>query len=313
MARACPACSRPNGDAATKCLYCSEALEPQGLERSEDAGVAPSEVALSPPAAGQSFESKDQHLVVLIPGAKVEDALVEHLATLGRFSAYEARLALQSGRPRIFRRFEDERDALALSTGLDDVAIPHAVLAEARVHAMPIARTRRADFHERHFDVVVEDKAVTVRYEELLLLVRGEILRENHDDKRIGTTKSVARRLTPGHVLHIYRKDASLAIEVDPEQFSWPEDGPEAGPSAILNLERFVEHLASRASSALVDRAFGLEPAVLARAGADNELSHMLADTAPRRGGGGVLHDNGEQFRFYSRWRYQLEQHLARG
>jgi len=54
MARACPACGRPNGDAATTCIYCVAPLPP-----AEVMPPAPVETVGSAPG--------DRHLLILLP------------------------------------------------------------------------------------------------------------------------------------------------------------------------------------------------------------------------------------------------------
>ena len=302
MAQVCPACSRRNGDRATKCLYCSEALEP--VEAPETA--TPDDVS---PVPTDPSGTEDSQLVIFFPGEGRTEATVSRLAEIAGLSRYEARLWLQASRPRLFRRIETEPLARELSERMTEASVPHFLAPEARVRSTAIARARQAVFGERHFDIVIDDRTTTVLYEELLLLVRGEITRANHDDKRLGTAKSVTRKLTPGILLHLYLRNQNLAVEIDPESFGWPDHGDRVSPSSLVNLERFVGVLREKAPHAAVDRAFDLEPAVLSRSGSDSELTHMLSDGG--LGARGVVYDNGEQFRFYSRWRYQLERHLS--
>jgi hypothetical protein len=101
-----------------------------------------------------------------------------------------------------------------------------------------------------------------------------------------------------------------VAIEVDPESFAWPDFGAESSPSALLNLERFLDAVEARASGIPVDRGFDKEPPVFSRgAGDGQDFTQILSERAPR---GGVVYDNQEQFRFYARWRYRLERHLRK-
>ncbi len=303
MAQVCPACSRRNGDRATKCLYCSEALEPAEAPETATSDT----VSAAPPDQSSTEHSQ---LVIFFPGEGRTETTVSRLAEISGLSRYEARMWLQASRPRLFRRIETEPLARELSERMTEASIPHFLAPEALVRATAMARAKRAELGERHFELVIQDRTTTILYEELLLLVRGEITRANHDDKRLGTAKNVTRKLTPGLLLHLYRRDQNLAVEIDPENFGWPALGEEASPSSLVNLERFVKALADKAPHAAVDRTFDLEPAVLSRSGSDTELTHMLSDGG--LGTRGVVYDNGEQFRFYSRWRYQLERHLSK-
>ncbi|HLE69664.1 MAG TPA: hypothetical protein VJH87_08285, partial [Vicinamibacteria bacterium] len=87
MARACPACGRPNGEAATKCLYCVAPLPPVEV-------LPPAPVEAAGPASG------DRHLLILLPTKARDDADIVALSRIASVSAYDARLSLASPRPR---------------------------------------------------------------------------------------------------------------------------------------------------------------------------------------------------------------------
>lgn len=298
MARSCPACERPNGDQATKCLYCSEPLEPVAHTDAEVGDEA--NIAIAPPES-------DRYLVILIPSAPADDHKVETLADAAGMSRYEARLSLASTRPRVFRQVE-ELFARGLSEQLQAARIPHYVVSEQTVRALPVSRAQSVTFAPMHFDVILEGRRLAIPYRDILLLVRGEIARESHNDKRLATTRGATRSLSPGLLLHLYSKEASVAVELDPDGFSWPELGAGSSRSALLNLENFLDAVEQRASGVAVDRGFDREPPVFSRAAGDGQdLTQVLSGSAPR---GGVLYDNQNQFRFYARWRYRLERHL---
>ena len=142
--------------------------------------------------------------------------------------------------------------------------------------------------------------------------MRGEIVREKHDDKRLGTLRSVSEPITPGLRLHIYERRASVAVEIDPDHFDWTEPSvstPSAEGSSLLHFQGLVERLKQQAPSADLDRGFDHEPVVLARSEANEDLSELLSERGARRDG--TVYDNEEQFRFYARWRYRVAEHLA--
>ena len=297
MAKPCPSCTRPNSDSATKCLYCSEPLAPTPLLRA-DADES-STLALAPAA--------DWHLIILIPSGSPDDGMVESLADIAGVSLYDARLSLTSTRSRVFRRVEGDMFARGLSEQLKASRIPHYVVSEKSIRALPVSRAQRGELKERYFEVSVEGRALSIPYEDIVLCVRGEITRENHNERKLATAKGANRSLSPGLLLHLYSKEASAAVEVDPESFTWPSSGHEPTRSALLNLEHFLDAIEDKTPGVLVDRGFDLELPVLSRAGDSSDLAHILSGSGSP---GGVLFDNEEQFRFYARWRYRLERHL---
>lgn len=300
MARPCPACERPNGDLATKCLYCSVPLEPvaEGLEET------PEDVDL-----GRASAEADRFLVILVPGGLADERMVESLADAAGMSRYDARLSLASTRPRIFRQLE-ELFARGLSEQLQASRIAHYVVSEKSVRSLPVSRAQSVSLAPKHLEVSLERRRLAIPYDDMLLLVRGEIARQHHDDRKLTTTRGATRSLSPGLLLHLYSKDATVAIEIDPEGFSWPDWGVEASPSALLNLERFVDAVEEHVPGVPVDRGFDQEPPLFSRASGDGQdFSQILSE---RTRHAGVVYDNQDQFRFYARWRYRLERHLRK-
>jgi hypothetical protein len=251
----------------------------------------------------------DRFLVILLPSVSVDERMVASLADAAGMSRYEARLSLASTRPRVFQRLE-EVFARGLSEQLQASRIAHYVVSEQAVRSLPISRAQSVILAEKHFELSIEGRRLAIPYRDLRLLVRGEISRESHDDRKLATTRGATRSLSPGLLLHLYSEEASVAIEVDPESFAWPDFGAESSPSALLNLERFLDAVEARASGIPVDRGFDREPPVFSRgAGDGQDFTQILSERAPR---GGVVYDNQEQFRFYARWRYRLERHLRK-
>lgn len=299
MARSCPACSRLNGDKAKRCLYCSAPLP----ERSERG--TPSASAEDRPAA----LDRDRHLIILIPSGAPSDDATESFSEIAGLSRYDARLSLSATRPRLFRRVS-EAVGREISGKLKASRIPHYVVSERSVRDLPVSRTRYVTLHDRHFEAGVDGAKLSIPYAELLLLVRGEISRERYDKNKLGSRRGVSRELSPGMRLHIYAREASVTIEIDPETFDWSALGPERSDSALLNLERLLSDLTKEAPSATLDRGFDREPVVLSSAQSNTDVESVLHNT--ELGASGVVRDNETQFRFYSRWRYRLERHLAR-
>ena len=299
MALACPACGRPNADAATKCLYCVAPLPP---------------VEALPPAPIETAPALvDRHLLILLPAEARDEASVVALSRVASVSAYDARLSLSSPRPRLFRRLETEAEARRFSEELSSARIPHYVVPEASVTALPVARVSAFHFRERHLEMVLDggsERLAPAPYAELLLIVRGEITRERHDERRLGSTKGASRRLTSGLRFHLYLRDASVAVEVDPDAFDFSFLENEKTASALLNSEKLIARLLEQAPGLAVDRGFDLEPLVLSRAGAGGDVTDALA--ASDRAISGVAYDDEANFRFYTRWRYRVARHLSR-
>ena len=241
---------------------------------------------------------------------------MSELARVARIPLYDARLFLASGRPRLFRYLDDEVEARRWSEELSQAKVPHYVVSEASVVALPVVRAGRLEPRERHFEIGLDGKEVKERapvslpYSEVVLIVRGEITRERQDEKRLGTMRNVSRRLTSGLRLHVYSREAPFAIEIDPERFDFQLLEGERGSSTILNFEKLVARIASLTPSAELDRGFELEPVVVSRVKEGSDITDALAQA--ERGPAGALYDNETSFRYYSRWRYRVARHLLR-
>jgi hypothetical protein len=303
MAIACPVCGRPNSESAAKCLYCVSPLEPLG-ELAEKAAPA------APPA------EHGRYLLILLPGNGPQEEGIREFSRIAEVSPYEARLSLSSPRPRLFRWLDSEAEARRMSSELSSVRIPHYVVSESTVLSLPVACAKGLEFQDRHLEIRIEGQPgpspapsnLTVPVSDVLLLIRGEITRERHDERRLGTTRSVSRRLTPGLRLHLYPREAAIGIEIDPESFDFQALGSDRSASALLNLDRLLARLVDRTPGAELDRGFDQEPAIVARSGRP-DLGDALAES--KRGSEGVLYDNEGQFRFYARWRYRVARHAA--
>jgi hypothetical protein len=246
----------------------------------------------------------------LLPSGARDDAAIASLSRIASVSAYDARLSLSAGRPKLFRRVDHEAEARRLSEELTGARIAHYVVPESAVTALPIARAAAIEFRERHFDVVLDGSSAPTPCGDLFLLVRGEITRERHDERKVGSAQGASRRLTPGLRLHLYQRDASVVVEVDPDFFDFRSLDDERTASSILNLEKLIARIVERAPGAPVDRGFDQEPLVLSRAAGTGDVAEALA--VADRGPSGVLYDDEVSFRFYSRWRYRVARHLHR-
>lgn len=312
MARACPACDRPNSDTAAKCLYCAAPLPlDQGIAGAND----PEALEVAPEPA-----RSERYLVVLIPAGVLEgpegpegpdgkETLVETFSRITGLGLYESRQHLLARRPRLFRRLESEAEARALSMELARANVPHYVVEEASMLALPISHARAISIHDRHLQVTLDRTTLTLSNGDLVLVVHGDITRERHHEERLGSDKGVSHRLTPEQRLHLYAKEATVAIEIEPDAFDWSVLSDRRTSSSVLNVKRFLESL-EVATSATLDRGFTEEPVVLSRSDVSDDPSRVLAEG--ERSGDGIVWDNVEQFRYYARWRYRLERYLRR-
>jgi hypothetical protein len=200
------------------------------------------------------------------------------------------------------RKTVNAERARELSGRLHELVVKHFDIAESEIEAVPVEEIQRIHFTNEHLELGLKEGALRrVDYSHLILLVQGEIRRERYRERRMATPRGASRPLTPGQQLHIYAIDSREAYELDPEQFDWSVLGEEQSPSTPLNLKRLIDELGRRSPRMEIDRGFDWEPAVLTRAAADSEVDSMLRE---EKSGGGVMHDNQSQFRYYSRWRY---------
>lgn len=292
MPIACPACGRPNAESAERCVYCTESLE--GLRSAEASAEA---------ASVESAPSRNRYLIILAPQTTPVDDGAESFAEIMGLASYDARLALQTERPRLVRKVDRLPEAEELSAGLASARIAHFVVAESDVESLSVVPIRNLELlvEEMRFGLA-EGRLLLMPYRDLSLLVRGEIVRERHRERLLGTIQGTNRPLTPGQRLHFYTREATAVAELDPEQFDWSALGDSRTTSTLINFRRIVEEIRERAPRAELDRGFDWEPVVLSRATENEEIGSALSEEGGAREA--AIYDNEAQFRFYSRWRY---------
>jgi hypothetical protein len=288
MARACPACGRPNSEQSARCLYCTEPFD----RTAPDEPVAP------------AIPISSRHLIILAPqgdeGSSEERA--QSFAEVLGLAPYDARLALKTLRHRLLCKVEGQREAREISIQLERLGVEHLHFAEADVEAVSVDSMRWLRFHTDHMEMQLSDKGTEqVSYEDVLLLVRGEIARERHNERRVATPQGASQPLTPGLRLFLFVRASNVAAELDSEQFDWSALGDRQSISTPMNFKRLVDEILHRATSAELDRGFDLEPVVLSRSEAGSYVDALLDGSKARDG---VVYDNEAQFRFYARWRY---------
>ena len=154
---------------------------------------------------------------------------MEPFAEAAGMDPYDARLALQIERPRLLRKVETATEAADLSARLASARIAHFTLAEADVISIEIVPVRNMAFMEEELHLgLAGGKLQVTRYRDLAFLVRGDIARERHRERGLGTVQGTNHSLTPGLRLHFFPKKAAAVYELDPEQFDWSLLGSEA-------------------------------------------------------------------------------------
>jgi hypothetical protein len=295
MPIACPACGRPNPDRSPQCLYCRESLEGRVAEDRDH----PSAGQPGPPAT-------NRHLVILAPQPNDSGDRVLPFGEILGMKPYDARLALQTGRLRLLRKVESSQEAEELSSRLASLGIAHFTLAESDVSSMSIVRIRNMELSGDGMQLgLTEGRIRRISYHHLSLLVRGEIVRQRHRERSLGSIQGGHRSLTPGLRFHFYATDDNAAAELDPEQFDWSVLGERRTSSTPINSQRLIGEIVRRAPTAVFDRGFDWEPVVLSRSRQDAEIDSALGSERPVQEA--AVYDNESQFRFYSRWRYRVE------
>lgn len=294
MPKYCPACERPSGDLAKKCLYCSEEL---------------SEASTDPiPSGAPRPEGSEKHLIILLTQQRDIEPLVDPYAEAFETSGYDARLALSTARPREIRRVESREEAKTLSAKLARHSIEHYVVSEKRVAAIAIQPLRRMTLHSEHFSFNIDQSERSIAFQDLMLIVVGEIQRQRYQEGLIASAKGASAPLTPGSLLYLFTRETEVAFEINPEEFDWAGSLNEASASAVVNQQRLLKILEAKNPEVDIDRHFAWETPLTARVDSGSDLSSMLSNKDAKSRG--QVHDNSAQFRFYARWRYRLARHL---
>jgi len=301
MPIACPACGRPNAESAPHCVYCSESLK--ALARDE-----PSKAVFSP-----SSRSRDQHLIILAPQPPGDEGRVALFAEAAGVNAYDARLALLTERPRLLRKMGTAREAESLSARLSSAGVAHFTVAEADLVSMAVVPIRNMELLVEDLRLgLAEGKLLVIPYRDLSFLVQGEIVRQRHRERLLGTIRGADQALTPGQRLHFYSREARVVAELDPEQFDWSVLGERRTTSTPINFRRLVEEILERAPNVVLDRGFDWEPVVLSRAEQEQNAGIGAALAGEGSAREAAVYDNEAQFRFYSRWRYLVSTRPAK-
>jgi len=294
MPTACPACGRPNADNAPHCVYCTESLK--GLARDQP---STEHVSL------QGSRSRDRHLIILAPQPPGDEGREALFAEAAGVNAYDARLALLTDRPRLLRKMDTAQEAESLSARLRSAGIAHFTVAEADLMSIAVVPIRNMEFLVEDLRLgLAEGRLLVIPYRALSFLVQGEIVRERHRERLLGTIQGANQALTPSQRLHFYARETRVVAELDPEQFDWSVLGERRTTSTPINFRRLVEEILERAPNVMLDRGFDWEPVVLSRAEQVENAGIGAALAGEGSAREAAVYDNQAQFRFYSRWRY---------
>jgi hypothetical protein len=286
MTASCPSCGRPVALARPQCLYCGAALPADVvLEAGRQAEAAQAEAA-APAGPPRSL------IVVDFEGA---DATAVAKA-LG-LSAFEAAQRVRRGGwqlQRIALADEAAREAERLArAGLRVLALPEA---EVRSAARPVV-VSGGSWTNEELTLRTEGGTARAGASGLLLVVRGPIAREYVTPARLRRLRTAT--LEPGYRFHLHRKDDARPLELDPAAFDFGL--PNHTESSLLLLSSWIERLASGVP---VDDRFRRETPALGPAAPEPAgIAAALGGPTPRRPEDEAqVHDNLEQFRFYSAW-----------
>jgi hypothetical protein len=223
---------------------------------------------------------------------------------------YEAALAARRGGYHLHRILQEERaraeaERLAVR-GVAALLLPEA---EARVRPLRALGGARA---AGSLALRTEEGPVGVRRGDVLLVVRGPIVREYQPSARRRRVDTA--RLDEGYRVHLHRRSEPRPVEIDMAVF---ERGSSASGSARLEIDDWAEEVRGGAPC---DDGFRRLPPALGPAEEEPKGALAAASSLGRaaRGQEGgredepVVLDNAAQFRFYSGWRAAVQRRLTR-
>jgi hypothetical protein len=300
----CPSCRRPLAIARPQCLYCGAALDPALVPPppADVPAARPDAPGSAPPA---SSPPEPERTLVVIGFAQAEVARAAEALHLAPFEVEQRR---RRGGWHLHKALAPDaaadEAARLRAAGLAVHTVPDA---EARVSAEPIAVTGGA--HSEPGLLLHTNRGdQTLRPSDLLLVVAGAIQREyppaEFQRKRVGLGA-----LAPGLRLHLYTRVDPIALELDPDSFSFDARSP-VPTSSLLELRSWI---AMFCPPVPLDESFRFVPPALGPSPAIPDAPALAALRAARRPDAPALLDNLRQFRFYSGWRAAVERRGALG
>jgi hypothetical protein len=281
------------------CLYCGALLGAEGVAR---AGAASSAVATSSPEGAP----RERTLLVLDLDGVGETTLARVLGV----PPYEAGLLARRGGFHLHRILEPGTAAEeAARLGADSLRV--VLVPEAEARCRPVRATGGRP-EEGALALRTEEGPLTVRGDDLLLVVSGPITREYRPPPK--RRKVATATLEEGYRVHLHRRTVLPAVELDAANF---EFGFAVTGSARLELDAWV---AAAAPGVPRDDGFRRVTPALGPAGPEPKgplaaaaaLGHATRGRSETSDDTVVVLDNAEQFRFYSAWRAAVERRRGR-
>lgn len=245
MPKSCPDCSRPNGDAAVRCLYCGAALPlPETL-----------------PNSSESAETwPDGYTIVLLGrGAPPDPARFQ--AATGRPQTW-----LDGGAPICVETFTDLDQAMALHGEMRAAGLDCTVVADARLgdpgptfHARRATWTPSGPVYE-----TADGHRCQLSFADVVLITRALASDANpaEDPNRLRSRSMSGRVISSlaggaqrGLVCEIFGT-ATPPVRVVGDSFDYSVLGPDRGPLATDNFDRLLEALSGRCPGARFDDSF---------------------------------------------------------
>jgi len=281
--------------ARDQCLYCGEAL--------------PSHLVPDPPIPAASGSGEPEASARTLVILDLDTAEPARLASALGLAPYEAELLARRGGFHLHRILAPPL-AEAEAQRLRGVGLSVEAVAEAETRPSPL-RALGGKRGRGKLTLRTEEDPVTLRREDLLIVVRGPIARQYqpvYRRRRVDTTS-----LEEGYRVHLHRRADRRPVEIDAANF---EFGFAVTDSTRLELEEWIEEIAADVAEDDAFRrlppAFGVaEPEPRGPLGAASALGRGRRGEGPGAEGESAMLDNVGQFRFYSAWRAALERRRA--
>ena len=294
--------------ARANCLYCDAELPP---DRVPTPPTSPGSLTPGGPFALPVAPAGGSSLPRVLIVVDLESPPAEILEEALGLAAYEAELLARRGGFHLHRILggelaEDEASRLR-AKGLTVEMLP-----ESEVRSQPL-RALGGDRGEGRLELRTEEGTLTLRREELLLIVRGPIARQYQPTSR--RRKVDVASLDEGYRVHFHRRSHHRPVEIDAANF---EFGFTVTGSTRLELDAWVDVIGAGVHC---DDSFRRLPPALGVAVPEPKGPLAAAGTLSRttRGrealgeGESVVLDNAAQFVFYSVWRAALERRRLAG
>ncbi|MCG6921245.1 MAG: hypothetical protein LJF15_09215 [Acidobacteria bacterium] len=294
--------------ARASCLYCGAELPPDRVPNPPSSADPLSPGGPLTPAVAPEEASPFPRVLIVVD---LESARAETLGEALGVAAYEAELLARRGGFHLHRILggelaEDEASRLR-AEGLTVEMLP-----ESEVRTRPL-RAVGGDRGEGRLDLRTEEGPLTLRREELILIVRGPIARQYQPTYR--RRRVDVASLDEGYRVHFHRQSHPRPVEIDAANF---EFGVSVTGSTRLELDAWVDAIGAGVPCddgfRRLPPAFGVAaPEPKGPLAAAATLSRTVRGREALGEGESVVLDNAAQFVFYSVWRAALERRRGAG